>query len=121
MSNNESGAYESPDGPDESPTDTLTAFQQDILLTLARLAPADERSYGLAIKRRLEDRYDAEVNHGRLYPNLDQLVDADLVQKQQLDQRTNHYQLTDAGVAFLVSRRDELATALEALADGGGR
>ncbi|ELZ20434.1 PadR family transcriptional regulator [Natrinema limicola JCM 13563] len=35
--------------------------------------------YGLAIKRELEDYYGTEVNHGRLYPNLDELVDLGLV------------------------------------------
>jgi len=54
---------------DESTTQTasdLTAFQQNILEILS-----EEAMYGLAIKRELESYYDSEVNHGRLYPNLD--------------------------------------------------
>jgi Predicted transcriptional regulators len=70
----------------------LTAFQQNILTILA-----EEPRYGLAVKRELEAYYGSEVNHGRLYPNLDDLVDEDLVEKSELDKRTNQYALTDAG------------------------
>jgi len=70
----------------------LTAFQQNILTILA-----EEARYGLAIKRELETYYDSEVNHGRLYPNLDDLVELGLVEKSELDKRTNQYALTDDG------------------------
>ena len=70
----------------------LTAFQQNILTILA-----EEPMYGLAIKRELEAYYGSEVNHGRLYPNLDDLVELGLVEKSELDKRTNQYELTDAG------------------------
>jgi DNA-binding PadR family transcriptional regulator len=70
----------------------LTAFQQNILSILA-----EEPRYGLAIKRELESYYDSEVNHGRLYPNLDDLVEMGLVEKSELDKRTNQYALTEAG------------------------
>jgi len=70
----------------------LTAFQQNILVILA-----EEPRYGLAIKRELESYYGTEVNHGRLYPNLDDLVELSLVEKSELDKRTNQYELTDAG------------------------
>ncbi|ADB61466.1 transcriptional regulator, PadR-like family [Haloterrigena turkmenica DSM 5511] len=70
----------------------LTAFQTNILTILAK-----EPMYGLAIKRELEDYYGTEVNHGRLYPNLDELVDLGLVEKSELDKRTNQYSLTDDG------------------------
>ena len=70
----------------------LTAFQQNILVILA-----EEPRYGLAIKRELESYYSDEVNHGRLYPNLDDLVEMELVEKSELDKRTNQYSLTDDG------------------------
>ena len=70
----------------------LTAFQQNILVILA-----EEPRYGLAIKRELESYYSDEVNHGRLYPNLDDLVEMGLVEKSELDKRTNQYSLTDDG------------------------
>ena len=70
----------------------LTAFQQNVLAVLS-----EEPRYGLAIKRELEDYYGTEVNHGRLYPNLDELVEMGLVEKSELDKRTNQYALTEAG------------------------
>jgi len=70
----------------------LTAFQQNILVILS-----EEPRYGLAIKRELEAYYDSEVNHGRLYPNLDDLVEMGLVEKSELDKRTNQYELTEKG------------------------
>jgi DNA-binding PadR family transcriptional regulator len=70
----------------------LTAFQKNILTVLG-----EEARYGLAIKRELEDYYGQEVNHGRLYPNLDDLVNKGLVEKSELDKRTNEYALTDDG------------------------
>lgn len=87
----------------------LTAFQQTILTILA-----EESRYGLAVKRELEAYYDTEVNHGRLYPNLDDLVEMGLVEKSELDKRTNQYSLTDAGYDALLGQLgwtfDRLAT-----------
>jgi DNA-binding PadR family transcriptional regulator len=45
------------------------------------------------------------VNHGRIYPNLDKLVEYSLVTKGSLDQRTNYYEITDRGKALLSQRR----------------
>lgn len=77
----------------------LTAFQRAILATLA-----EEARYGLAIKRELESYYGSEVNHGRLYPNLDSLVEMGLVAKSQLDRRTNEYALTEDGHDAIVDQ-----------------
>jgi len=74
----------------------LTQFQTSILAILA-----EEARYGLAIKRDLETYYGEEVNHGRLYPNLDDLVEMGLVEKSELDKRTNQYTLTSSGAAVL--------------------
>ena len=79
----------------------LTAFQQNILTILA-----EEPRYGLAIKRELESYYDSEVNHGRLYPNLDELVEMGLVEKSELDKRTNEYALTDDGYQAVLDQLD---------------
>ena len=75
----------------------LTAFQQNILVILS-----SEPMYGLAIKRELEEYYQDEVNHGRLYPNLDELVEQGLLSKSALDKRTNEYALTEAGEAAIL-------------------
>ena len=77
----------------------LTAFQHNILVILAR-----EPMYGLAIKRELEAYYGDEVNHGRLYPNLDDLVDLGLVEKSELDKRTNQYALTEDGLEAVLDQ-----------------
>ena len=79
----------------------LTAFQNNILTILAT-----EPMYGLAIKRELEAYYDSEVNHGRLYPNLDELVEDGLIEKSELDKRTNQYALTDDGYEVVLDQLD---------------
>jgi len=80
----------------------LTGFQRDLLYVIAG---ADE-PHGLAIKEELEDYYENEIHHGRLYPNLDTLVDKGLVEKGEKDQRTNYYTLTRRGRRELDARRD---------------
>ncbi len=91
----------------------LTAFQTNILTVLT-----SEPMYGLAIKRELEAYYGTEVNHGRLYPNLDELVELGLVEKSELDKRTNQYELTDDGYAAVM---DGLEWAFSKLVTGESR
>ncbi|MFB6069617.1 MAG: PadR family transcriptional regulator [Halanaeroarchaeum sp.] len=91
----------------------LTAFQKNILTVLA-----EEPRYGLAIKRELESYYDDEVNHGRLYPNLDDLVTKGLVEKSELDKRTNEYALTDDGYDAVL---DDIAWTLSRFVTDGDR
>lgn len=91
----------------------LSAFQTDILAVIA-----DEgRPYGLAIKDNLEDVRYEKVNHGRLYPNLDTLVEKGLVEKGEIDNRTNYYTLTGEGVTELNDYQSWLAGCLEGDAD----
>ncbi|WP_435097232.1 PadR family transcriptional regulator [Halarchaeum sp. P4] len=103
----------------------LTGFQRDILLVAASLEDDAEKVYGLAIKRELEARYGEEVNHGRLYPNLDTLVEAGFIEKSALDRRTNEYRITPAGASLLDVAHDEVADARDGaaarvVADGEG-
>ncbi|GAA0200444.1 PadR family transcriptional regulator [Haladaptatus pallidirubidus] len=84
----------------------LTEFQLTTLGVIAELDAREGDCYGLAIKRRLEDYYGEQVNHGRLYPNLDTLVQDGLVDKRPLDRRTNEYVLSDSGREALETRRD---------------
>ncbi|WP_139326647.1 helix-turn-helix transcriptional regulator [Natrinema saccharevitans] len=103
----------------------LSAFQRDLLATIARLEDSDEPSYGLAIKAALETRY-GEVNHGRLYPNLDDLVERDFGEKSELDRQTNEYTLTEASYTLLETRTRQLAatcgiTTQRPVTDGGDR
>ncbi|XGI83278.1 PadR family transcriptional regulator [Halorutilales archaeon Cl-col2-1] len=90
----------------------LTAFQRKIVQVLA-----EDSMYGLAIKRELENYYGDEVNHGRLYPNLDELVDIGYVRKNELDKRTNEYELTDRGVEKLT---EEMRWEIERYIRGNG-
>jgi DNA-binding PadR family transcriptional regulator len=77
--------------PEGGPLADLTAFQRDLLWAIDHCGP----SKGLALKAALAAYYGTEVNHGRLYPNLDDLVTAGLVEKGQRDRRTNEYSLTE--------------------------
>lgn len=79
----------------------LTAFQRDILYIIA----GTDMPHGLKIKAELEEYYDNEVNHGRLYPNLDTLAEQGLLIKGKRDKRTNTYSLTQQGEDFLETRR----------------
>jgi PadR family transcriptional regulator, regulatory protein PadR len=80
----------------------LTGFQRDMLYVIAGL----DGPHGLAIKEELEKYYEKEIFHGRLYPNLDTLVNTGLVAKGQYDRRTNVYTLTERGQRELDVRRE---------------
>jgi PadR family transcriptional regulator PadR len=80
----------------------LSGFQRDLLYTIAGL----DRPNGLTLKDELEAYYDSDVNHGRLYPNLDELVEKGLLEKGSKDRRTNYYALTGRGRREIEARRD---------------
>ncbi|WP_129115411.1 PadR family transcriptional regulator [Halegenticoccus tardaugens] len=80
----------------------LTGFQRDLLYVIAGL----DQPHGLAIKDEVESYYEKEVHHGRLYPNLDTLVDKGLVDKGEVDRRTNYYALTSRGRREIEARAE---------------
>lgn len=80
----------------------LTGFQRDLLYVIAGL----DEPHGLAIKDDLQDYYEKEIHHGRLYPNLDTLVEKGLVEKGTLDRRTNYYTVTRRGNREIDARSD---------------
>ena len=87
--------------------DELTAFQRDVLYVIA----GSDEPHGLAIKNLLKNYYGEDINHGQLYPNLDELTEEGLLKKGQKDNRTNWYKLTELGLETLQNRRsweDEL-------------
>ena len=75
------------------PLHDLNAFRRDLLAVCARDGPTK----GLRLKEALQDAYGTEVNHGRLYPALDDLVQLGLVSKEAVDRRSNHYWVTSRG------------------------
>jgi DNA-binding PadR family transcriptional regulator len=79
----------------------LTGFQRDLLYVVAGL----DEPHGLAIKEELENYYEKEIHHGRLYPNLDTIVNKGLVKKGQLDRRTNYYTITQRGKREIEARQ----------------
>jgi PadR family transcriptional regulator, regulatory protein PadR len=82
--------------------DDLTGFQRDLLYVIAG---ANQPS-GQDIKEDIEMYYVNDINHGRLYPNLDTIVNKELVEKGELDRRTNYYALTSKGDEVIQKRRE---------------
>jgi DNA-binding PadR family transcriptional regulator len=80
----------------------LTGFQRDLLIVIAGLGG----EHGLRIKEELEEYYGKGVNHGRLYPNLDDLAAKGLVNKGQHNRRTNAYHLTQRGMREIEDRKE---------------
>jgi DNA-binding PadR family transcriptional regulator len=91
----------------------LSAFQRDLVAAIASFDGDEEPPHGLEIKHILSAAYGEEVNHGRLYPNLDTLVEGDVVRKSERvrDDRTNDYELTTWGERVLQAGADRLAEA----------
>lgn len=77
-------------------------FRRDLLFAIAAVGPAS----GKAVQAEIEAYYETDINHGRLYPNLDALVDDGLVEKGEIDDRTNSYELTQSGRQALKERRE---------------
>jgi len=77
----------------------LSRFQLDILTVLAA-----KPRHGFGVKEELEHKYGTNVNVGRLYPNLETLIDRGLVDKEPRNGRTNEYTLTIDGRRRLKAR-----------------
>lgn len=72
----------------------LTGFQRDCMLAIAAL----DHPHGLGVLTYLEDELGcSSIPHGRIYPNLNELVTHGLVMKTAADGRTNSYWLTPRG------------------------
>jgi DNA-binding PadR family transcriptional regulator len=79
----------------------LTSFQRDLLYVIA----GAEKPSGQEIKTELQSSME-EITHGRLYPNLDTLVERGYLTKGESDRRTNFYELTEKGMTGLRDRRE---------------
>ncbi|AXR82294.1 Transcriptional regulator, PadR family [Natrarchaeobaculum sulfurireducens] len=99
----------------------LTGFKRDVLEAIAQIERDGEEPYGLAISEYLEEQY-VDVLHGRLYQNLDALEEDSLLERDELDGRTNSYTLTPEAKAMLEesTRRRADACGLQVIATDGG-
>ena len=80
----------------------LTAFQYTLLSAANDLVEPS----GQDIRRYVDacPFHPSPMNHGRLYPNLETIVEAGLVEKGEHDARTNYYEITDDGKDKLETR-----------------
>ncbi|KTG07776.1 PadR family transcriptional regulator [Haloprofundus marisrubri] len=79
----------------------LSGFQRDLLYVISGM----EEPSGQQAKEQLEQYLDGDINHGRLYPNLDTLVTKEYVEKGPIDRRTNYYAITERGKDLIRERR----------------
>ena len=80
----------------------LTAFQYTLLQAANELVEPS----GQDIRHYVNSSpfHGSDMNAGRLYPNLETIVEEGLVEKGQHDQRTNSYEITDDGKDALETR-----------------
>ncbi|MFC4451203.1 helix-turn-helix transcriptional regulator [Halorussus aquaticus] len=88
------------------------SFERDLLFAVHALERDGDAPHGLAIKSYLDAEYDEEINHSRLYQNLDALVERDLLTKGKKDDRTNEYATTDTAEQLLVQHAKRRANAV---------
>ncbi|GAB6878219.1 hypothetical protein JCM17823_04930 [Halorubrum gandharaense] len=110
------------DSTDETHNDEITvhdllAFQRDLLLVAIEF-DGEKVPKGMALKRRVEDRYTEPINHGRLYTNLNELKAAGLIKTESVDGRTNAYHPTDQAYKILEAYHESLSETLEGAYDG---
>ncbi|NEU59238.1 helix-turn-helix transcriptional regulator [Halorussus sp. MSC15.2] len=89
----------------------LRAFERDLLYAVCALEDG-EPPKGLTIKARLDSEYGEDLNHSRLYQNLDRLVERNLITKGRKDDRTNEYATTDHARQLLVEHAQRCASAV---------
>ena len=94
----------------------LTGFQRDLLVDIYQM----DQPSGQAIRGRLEAEHGEDVKHGRLYPNLDDLVDYGLIDKGEQDLRTNYYDVTNDGRRLVEDTAQSFASATSRVAADGG-
>ena len=84
----------------------LTGFQRDLLFVVGGL----EAGSGKDIKQTIEETQDRKELAGRIYSNLDTLVEEGFVEKGEIDGRTNEYRITEHGKEMIHERYDWQST-----------
>lgn len=82
--------------------DDLTGFQRDLLTVIAGL----EEPHGIQVGEEVQQYYETEIQHARVYSNLDDLAEKGLIKKGEIDKRTNSYTLTQQGRQALKNRAE---------------
>ncbi len=96
--------------------ENLRAFERDLLFAVRALERDNNTPpKGLALKAYLDEQHDEEINHSRVYQNLDELADRGLLRKGKKDDRTNEYATTDRTCTLLeaFARRRARQTGVE--------
>ena len=71
----------------------LNSSKRDLLVEIYQM----DQPSGQDIRHRMKAEHNEDVDHGRLYPNLDDLVDYGLIYKGEQNLRSNCYQITNDG------------------------
>jgi len=80
----------------------LRGFQRDLLFVICGLSDPN----GQEIRAEMEQTLSDDVQHGRVYSNLNDLVDLGYVRKERENGRTNRYMLTEDGEDVIESRHE---------------
>jgi DNA-binding PadR family transcriptional regulator len=90
-------------------THEITTFQYDLLRAVATLGtPSGQR-----VRRYIEEDYETDVPHSRVYQDLTDLSEAGFLGKGWKNGRESEYDLTDAGLDLLTERVLELSDPLD--------
>ena len=97
----------------------LNSSKRDLLVEIYQM----DQPSGQDIRGRMKAEHDEDVDHGRLYPNLNDLVDVGLLDKGEKDLRSNYYQITNDGQRLVEDtiRYFESIRATSRVAADGGR
>jgi DNA-binding PadR family transcriptional regulator len=95
------------------PWGDLNGFRREIVKAVGRIEADGEDAYGRLIKSDIERVIGGEVTHGRLYPNIDDVVEYGYCERDRcgIDNRTHQISLTPAGRAAIVQELHQLAEA----------
>ncbi|RLM88449.1 PadR family transcriptional regulator [Haloarcula sp. Atlit-7R] len=79
----------------------LNSFKRDMLVVIAGM----DNPKGTELTAELQEHYPEEITAGRVYPQLDDLVEKGLVENGEKNGRANEYRLTGRGVRDLLGHR----------------
>lgn len=95
------------DDVDAATIASLTAFRQQLLFATLQI---EHTPSGAEIRDKVEEIVDDDVSDGRLYPNLNELNERDLLEKEQheLDNRSHRYDIPPEITTAVENYLDEI-------------